>query len=1173
GIYNFKGLTVKIEKKGLQFTCDRLYIGGEVSRDKYTEVTISGDNKFSGTDFAVNKHNQNPTLAIGPYNGKVTFYWWDYDMTKSTGSGNEAIYYMQDGDASTSTISQTPPSINFGGSRVSGGTVNQKTGEIYLLSEPDTANSRVMSVLKPDSNGVFSLTKQSNRLGFTNSQNKHAYASDMAIDADGNAYLLVNTVLSHGSDYSDTYKLVKVNPNDWSYNDVRAPNIQLTNRQLWGMAFLNGKLYVSSDSHPIATMYAVDPIKGVKSAEGSVIMMGTGREYRYGIDDVASCQTAAAITGRVYLDKDGDGKINNQDKTSGKYQFIPNVVVEIYDSLTGAPLGWQYTNDIGEYSFLVEIPKTYYIRLRQPQINGANTRQTWASGGEFRWESSIEGYRSGTNYVIPTCYNNATKIDDPANKQKQWYSGTETIKRYSQACYGTKADGIDKSANGITNIANYATTVIMQTDLSVAHADFALSAVDRGDAPLSFGDASGYASPDGVKIGNLRDNDMKSLASINADGDDKDSQNDEDGVEVKADNNKSAVWEKLTNFKFNNVEGKYLFRVKANKGGYLSAWINMNKNAVNLDNFNDGTKIANAIPYNANNDTGYITFKAEVNTKIAADGGFVDGVKVSKLKDVYFRFRYTTNNASIGAADIKRGGAEANSIPWAIEGESEDYKANYQFIEEPQEPKGSLIIVNKNFDAAKDGKKKIDASDAVFALYTQISNKPFEVQMVYYDESGNGIASNIVNPPISVNVDLVDFNGDCETSSVIQNSIYSGNLTEVSKKLSNIKIARAVKNGVFRITYKYENSQSKKVSCSPDSFAVRPAEFRLEDNLSGNLIGGSIQKSSFKAVNYAGTNSAYGYNQTSANIIISNVTLDKSALCTLESDASGEFDMSANNFKNGVSNINLTYHNVGKINISLKDNEWTNIDSAKGDCLSGSADNKPDLHGKVGCDIQMNQGMRFVPKNFHINMAVYNANNNFTYLSNSSIMSAIVKTSVQAKLSDNTTAANYHKNCFADNVSFTFSLLNNNITGWDGREGKTPKERIVFFQKESGKLLKNNADKDGTGVFEIKQESFKNGEADDVQFGFNFGRIVKDAENPFKLNSSLDFNITHMRDTSVSEAAINIANSDMVFFYGRAFSKNYEGESPINAKIQYEIYCLGCVRNDYGISLVSINLE
>ncbi|MDR2100617.1 MAG: hypothetical protein LBP40_07330 [Campylobacteraceae bacterium] len=55
--------------------------------------------------------------------------------------------------------------------------------------------------------------------------------------------------------------------------------------------------------------------------------------------------------------------------------------------------------------------------------------------------------------------------------------------------------------------------------------------------------------------------------------------------------------------------------------------------------------------------------------------------------------------------------------------------------------------------------------------------------------------------------------------------------------------------------------------------------------------------------------------------------------------------------------------------------------------------------------------------------------------------------------------------------------------------------------------------------------------------------------------------------------AINIANSDTVFFYGRAFSKNYEGESPINAKIQYEIYCLGCVRNDYGISLVSINLE
>ncbi|MDR1007309.1 MAG: hypothetical protein LBL65_01935 [Campylobacteraceae bacterium] len=1159
-----------IELNAVKFDCKHLYIGGQNGRkNNYAEVTVQGPGSFSGVDFYVNPQNENPTLALGPYKKEIVLYWWDYNMYTSAKSGHGSsspIYYVRSNSQIGSIIPQTPSVINLANLRLSGGTVNQKTGEIYFLTEPCTS-TRSISILKPDQSGTFYLSKKSPNLNYTDNNACRAFSSDIVIDADGNAYLLVNVVDDKIYDKSDLgYKLVKIDPNDWSYDSIILQNnIILDDNFAWGMAFLNGKLYVSMATNP-AVIYTVDPIKGGVSSYGNIIMQD-GSKYGYSIDDMASCQTASAITGKIYLDKNGDGKINDNDKTNSKYQFIPNVIVEIYDSTTGEHIGYQYTNSFGEYSFLVELNKAYYIRVKQPQINGINTHQTWASGGEFGWQSAIGIGNNGINTVTPTCHNTDAVVYDK-EQHENWYSGNETKKRYTKSCYGAKTNGIDSSSNSIIG-ANYYTSVVMRTDLSVAHADFALAPVDRSDAPLNFGEVSHSILQSGVKMGYLVDIDTKSLASANADGDDNNGLNDEDGVEVKADN-PSSNWKNLKNFEINN--GKYLFRVKVNKKGFLNAWVNINSNSVNLKDFASGTKIVDNIEYN--NNTGYIIFPADMDAKIATDGGYINGNKVSKLHNIFFRFRYSSydasaHNVSLTPTNPTTKSSIANHQPWAINGEVEDYKANYRYVE-PTEPKGRLIIVNQNFNLKAGDKKSLNPTDPLFALYTQIVNKPFETKIVYYDENGNGVAKTLENPNLLVKVDLIDFNGNCESSPVVQ-SVYNDNIAAPINKLSGITINTALKNAAFKTTYSFPNANKNKTACSPDTFAIRPESFILDDSFSGKLIGGDNNIGKIKAVENGGKNSARHYNQRGTNIV-SNAKLIAPSSCSLSSDVSNEYNVMIKNFTDGNADISIRYQNVGKVDVSLADREWTNVDSGKSDCIANSGINTQNVKGIVGCDVTVNKEMSFIPSDFLVNAVAHNVHGgNFTYLSDEAEMSAYIDTTVKAMLSDGTVATNYHKDCFAGNVTYDIALTNDAPFGW-GQRNRTIKKRLIFFQNNIT-VTDNNRAKNGIGTFKAEQQKFINGTASNMRSGFNFGHLVTETENPFRLNPTVDFSILRAEDDNTKKVRATIGGDNITLFYGRAFIDNYEGESPIPAEVKYELFCQNCERGDFNITLSSMNIK
>lgn len=166
------------------------------SKTSYTLEDIIGiDNGASGTS----------TIALGPnpWNGKLTMYGWRYNSSTAT----RPVAYIEDGATQAYRLTHLIPNPGSGNSSYSGGEVNQKTGEVYLsgfngLSITDAGYR--LAVFNP----LTGTLEESGRLqagpGESIASNGRV-GSDMAIDAEGNFYLVVGN-----SNASNTRYLVKV---------------------------------------------------------------------------------------------------------------------------------------------------------------------------------------------------------------------------------------------------------------------------------------------------------------------------------------------------------------------------------------------------------------------------------------------------------------------------------------------------------------------------------------------------------------------------------------------------------------------------------------------------------------------------------------------------------------------------------------------------------------------------------------------------------------------------------------------------------------------------------------------------------------------------------------------------------------------------------------------------
>ncbi|MDR1976412.1 MAG: hypothetical protein LBQ18_05420 [Campylobacteraceae bacterium] len=1202
-------------KVNFDYDCNSLYIGlynGLVDKATINPTTgaITAMNSIytiSGDSYLISA----TTIALGPYDnadGPLTMYHWGWNnIWNSLGAHiqyfqknqtkRDAIY-VATGTTSKPTNSQAeefppPRVVNSLRNYWSGGEVNQKSGELYLSSGEDDALDKDRSGSCGSPYCYFRMmifhpktkkyVKSSAMSPSTPSDYTPGYvASDMAIDAEGNAYILVSD--SDGDKTSRVYWIIKVKPGkdgeSWKYQRIKKITFPAKTSDLlewWGMSFLNGKLYVGHANSQI--IYMVDPLTGA---------VNEAYKYSKTIYDFASCQMAPAINGKVYYDKDGDGTISDEEKNANG---IADVTVQVYSKDRGY-LGEVLTSGNGEYSLILPQTKgTLYVRLKRPQINGVNAQQTWASGGRYEWRGGA--YNHGNNTVTPQCRDGINKIDiTPPHKGT--YDG-DIRETYATSCYGARADGRDLSSDNI-NGANYYTMIEMQTDRASIEANFALGPVDRSDAPngaiskvnYNFKEAS-HSMAKGIYLGdNVSDDTASMMNNANADTDKHD-----DSVKVRQKDNQTASWEPLQNFTFTN-KITYTFNVtikETNANGYLNAWISLQDGkAANTATFDEKKKIADNINVSADKTCSggicYVLFDYTVPN-------ISSGIDAKNRSKAYSRFRYSSVNVNgMKPYDEPKDAAYWNNNPWVIDGEVEDYKFDYLYIKDPGLPAGDAIIVNERFNkGVGETLKSIDSDNPDLALYTQVAGEPFNVKFVYQvDKNVSKLATTDNN--VSFTVDLVEVSDEfvgsytlkdsCEALQVIEPNVKHGNInanTAAVFPLNGISTNNVSKKATFRVTFGYDEATQNKTSCSPDMFAIRPAKFEM-GGINGNLVGGKEHNGKLKAVDKSGRTTE-SYNQTASHLSYKDANLTTPASCdtaqinTTIDDTN--FWVKPVGFIKGTTDMSVQYNNVGNLNFALADSDWTQVDrTTRGDDCEANSSSNAHSSSKVGCDIASDQkAFKFIHDNFNATVTISNAlGGNFTYLAYDKDMTADVTTSIIAKLANNDTATNYHQGCFAEDVEYKFRLDNGNFTGY-GKRDEHPKRRIKFFEKDTtANITGNNDRRDGTGAFNIKEGNFAKGEAGVVKFGFNFGRNISKGENPFTASlSNFAVKDGDIHDKNVNKTLVAIQGSDITFFYGRAFIDNYEGKDPIAVKVRYELFCQGdCNKTAYALSFSDINI-
>jgi len=371
--------------------------------------------------------------------------------------------------------------------------------------------------------------------------------------------------------------------------------------------------------------------------------------------------------------------------------------------------------------------------------------------------------------------------------------------------------------------------------------------------------------------------------------------------------------------------------------------------------------------------------------------------------------------------------------------------------------------------------------------------------------------------------------------------------------------------------------------CARDDFAVRPAAYTFtldtqtpfDANVSNPLKGGKDYTLNIDTA-------AQDYNQTITNTADRNASLDLiiPAGCNL---ATTHIPLTPNiTFVSSTGKAvftGLNFYNVGDVNLTLFDNDWTKIDqntsSGKGsdECFSGNSSNTP-INGKVGCMISGSKKLIFLPKRFGNTINIQNFNDsNFTYLSNDANMSANIIVQTTALLDNNATATNYTAGCYSRDVNFTVSLINNPTNWLNGLPDA--KTRIKYFDDGVHTSFDNN-NTVGSAEFNATQSEFLNGTASNLGVKFNFVRSTTLPDEPFRIKKN-DFNIS-VQDTNniIGNDFNRTTDQNVTFYYGRVHAPDQRFVSAIGAaQVYYEVYCDGCNKADFNItgdeSIDSIN--
>ncbi|MCL2782069.1 MAG: Ig-like domain-containing protein, partial [Actinomycetia bacterium] len=576
---------------------------------------------------------------------------WAYpaqDPGDTTGAKPSQVYFIPDPD----NLGAGTPYTNYW----SGGEVDQNTGRIYfsggegsnirttfemLIFDPATGNLNPSGLIQPATatdQAIFSSRGQ--------------VASDMVVDAAGNAYIVVqgtNAVNPSTGATQNTDWLVKVTPgtpatggnvgsttypvggvtsaqaaasSGWTYSAVTplwdyngsGPTAMLYNA--WGMGFLNGKLYANFATPGYPYVSVINTLTGaVTRLSGTVAPQP---------QDYGSPQSAAVLNGTVYNDENGNGQVD------GSEAGYAGLTVQLYDS-TGTVVGQQITNSLGQYSFLLpggSGTSDYYARVVQPQVNGANAVQTFAA------VSSLNGYNPGTlmsrGGADSTPGRPATPYVDPAAKALGGVQDLSQVAAYTKVTVTTSYD-ITTADFGVSSQGSYG-------DASPTYkSTIAQNGPQHVEGPTGpnvwLGDTDG-SYPDGNNLNNHASDDGVTLSVA--------------GQPAQVNGQILAVGK--------NYEFDYTVNGSKASGANVLAWL--------------GTTNGTTFPATASATGSAGALRVSVPTTPAPSGG---------LSNVYLRVNATTNPA-VTAPDNTGGqyaptfgSTASNTQTWTSDGETEDY--------------------------------------------------------------------------------------------------------------------------------------------------------------------------------------------------------------------------------------------------------------------------------------------------------------------------------------------------------------------------------------------------------------------------------------------------------------------------------------------------------------------
>ncbi|MDR1529142.1 MAG: Ig-like domain-containing protein, partial [Burkholderiales bacterium] len=636
--------------------CNSLY-GGRDGRNgihKYTNPKVDASTTAIITTIPTTSDAYTDTLALGPWPGndankdKLVLYMWRYNS-----EGDDIIYGIFEGDTTLTPIMRKP---QHGSSEAwAGGEVNQMTGEIYMTSTegydvgtPTSNEDFRLAICNPVTSGLTAGSADCRisagvrpSTDITLSAGERNASSDMAIDAEGNAYIFIGNSASNK-------RLIKIVPGAngeiWYYSIVKEiPSFPSAGTSMWGMSFLDGKLYTFGTGG--TPLIEVNPLTGASVNRGAP---GSGYQL-----DLTACQVAPVIRGKIYNDANGDGVISDAEAEADGFA---GVTVELYRALDGVVtyLGSQQTGGQGEYSFITDSTSdSFYVRVKQPQSgSGANAINLYQTRG---FGNADEG-ATRRNKTTAYCYDGVTSANP---------LGAEAVCRGGAHLAGSDPDNLATQATGpgilettFTNDANYFSKVAMTTDKEVAVADFAFTnGRDFSDAPTSFG-AAWHVTPTQA----LADYFLGATVTTQT-GVPTDPQNtagsigSHDGIEVNIGSAGAPIWRTLQDVMLSSGDS-YPIRAKTNepvaRKGYLSAWF-----------ANPATVTPTTFPTTS-----------FTNLQSAADGYAALSYVMSSVSNGtgYARFRFSSTSSLPVSGSGQPAAGSNSTAPWVVDGEVEDYR-------------------------------------------------------------------------------------------------------------------------------------------------------------------------------------------------------------------------------------------------------------------------------------------------------------------------------------------------------------------------------------------------------------------------------------------------------------------------------------------------------------------